>query len=69
MHAKRPAPKFFFGAGLWRFSLQKMQKSPYKQKRRKQKLAAASKSWLSDLLKDIAEGVATTLSIKMLKLD
>lgn len=38
-------------------------------KRRKQKLAATSKSWLADLLKDILGGVATAISIKMLKLD
>ena len=38
-------------------------------KRRKQKLAATSRSWLADLLKDILGGVATAISIKMLKLD
>ena len=38
-------------------------------KRRKQKLAATSKSWLADLLKDILSGVVTAISIKMLKLD
>lgn len=38
-------------------------------KHRKQKLAAASKSWLSDLLKDILGGVVTVIIIKLLKLD
>lgn len=38
-------------------------------KRRKQKLAATSRSWFADLLKDILGGVATAISIKMLKLD
>ena len=38
-------------------------------KRRKQKLAATSKSWFADLLKDILGGVATAISIKMLMLD
>jgi len=38
-------------------------------KRRKQELAATSRSWLADLLKDILGGVATAISIKMLKLD
>ena len=38
-------------------------------KRRKQKLAAASKSWLADLLKDILGGVVTVIIIKLLKLD
>jgi len=38
-------------------------------KRRKQKLAATSKSWFADLLKDILGGVATALIIKLLKLD
>ena len=38
-------------------------------KRRKQKLAATSRSWLTDLLKDIAGGVVTALIIKLLKLD
>ena len=37
--------------------------------RRKQKLAATSRSWLADLLKDIARGVVTALIIKLLKLD
>ena len=46
-----------------------MQKSPYKQKRRKQKLAATSKSWLADLLKDILGGVVTAIIVKLLKLD
>ena len=40
------------------------------QKRRKQKLAATSKSWLADLLKDILGGVVTVIIIiKLLKLD
>ena len=38
-------------------------------KRRKQKLAATSRSWSADLLKDILGGVVTAISIKMLKLD
>ena len=38
-------------------------------KRRKQKLASASRSWLSDLLKDILGGVVTVIIIKLLKLD
>ena len=38
-------------------------------KRRKQRLAAASKSWLADLLKDILGGVVTAIIIKLLKLD
>ena len=46
-----------------------MQKSPYKQKRRKQKLAATSKSWSADLLKDILGGVVTAIIIKLLKLE
>ena len=70
MHVKRPAPKFFLRCGPLAFlSSKKCRNHRRNKKRRKQKLAATSKSWLVDLLKDIAEGVATTLSIKMLKLD
>lgn len=36
-------------------------------KRRKQKLAATSRSWLADLLKDILGGVVTAIIIKLLK--
>ena len=38
-------------------------------KRRKQKLAATSRSWFADLLKDILGGVVTVIIIKLLKLD
>ena len=37
--------------------------------RRKQKLAAASKSLFGDLLKDILGGVVTAIIVKLLKLD
>ncbi len=40
-----------------------------KQKAPQAKLAAASKSWLADLLKDILGGVVTVIIIKLLKLD
>ena len=38
-------------------------------KRHKQKLAATSRSWLADLLKDILGGVVTAIIIKLLKLE
>ena len=38
-------------------------------KRRKQKLAATSRSWFADLLKDILGGVATAIIINLLKLE